>query len=182
MGNPLSGESWIKAIDQHLFFSFIRRLKIGQGVPGECHRVGHLGVAIEYEPIAELLVDRISAEASNGSSLDLSMTHFRRGREEALGGSKIECPDEGVYLDREHWDASIGSQWMATLARVLRIRGMDMVEPFSLLQRRLRQDSMRIQDPISASTCRPEETRCRNHIENPRLMTQFGKTFRTMSY
>ena len=48
--------------------------------------VGHLGVAIEYEPIAELLVDRISARGLNPLSVGPVYDALERGREGSTWG------------------------------------------------------------------------------------------------
>jgi len=100
----------------------------GQGRPGlfqaSAIGVGHLGVSIGYEPIAELRIDRLSVGGLDPLRSGPIFAALQPGLKNHVQAVRTAVPAE-VYEDREHWDASLGSQWMGTLARVLlRIRGM----------------------------------------------------------
>lgn len=86
--------------------------------------VGHLGVSIEYEPIAELRIDRLSGSSLDPLGSGPIFEALRPGFENHVAAVRAVVATE-VYEDRDHWDLSLESQWMQTLARVLlRIRGM----------------------------------------------------------
>ena len=86
--------------------------------------LGHLTVSTGYEPIAELRIDSLSVGGLDPLSSGPISEALRLGYENYISTvkSKIELD---IYEQRFHWDASLRSKWLATLARtLLRIRDM----------------------------------------------------------
>ena len=87
--------------------------------------VGHLGVSIEYEPVAELRIDQITPGGLNPLRSGPIFEAFRPAIAAYISTVKTTVSAE-MYEDRgAYWDFALQSQWVATLVRVLlRIRGM----------------------------------------------------------
>jgi hypothetical protein len=86
--------------------------------------IGHLNAYVEYEPIAELRIDRLYGGGFDPFSSGPIFDVLSVGRREYVDDVKAAVPAE-VYEDRDHWELSLSSQWTRTLARILlRIRGM----------------------------------------------------------
>jgi hypothetical protein len=100
----------------------------GPGRPGifqaSAVGIGHLAVSIEYEPIAELRIDRLSKVGLDPFRAGPIFDTLRPGYENYINAIKTEIgPD--TYERRDHWDASLRGQWLETIARILlRIRDM----------------------------------------------------------
>jgi hypothetical protein len=86
--------------------------------------IGHISAYIEYEPIAELRIDRLYGGGFNLFRSGPIFDAIGPGRREYVDDVKAAVLPE-VYEDRDHWELSLSSQWTETLVRVLlRIRGM----------------------------------------------------------
>lgn len=86
--------------------------------------VGHLKVSIGYEPIAELRIDHLSTGGLDPFKTGPIFEALKPGLKDHVRRVKAAISTE-VYKDRSHWDATLGSQWIETLSRVL-LRIQDM--------------------------------------------------------
>jgi hypothetical protein len=86
--------------------------------------VGHVAIAIEYEPIAELRIDRISGRGLDPLNVGPIFDALQPGLREHLRAVTAVVPSE-IYGGQGRWNDTLSSQWMVTFARLLaRIRGM----------------------------------------------------------
>jgi Probable sensor domain DACNV len=86
--------------------------------------VGHLTISISCEPVAELRIDRLSIGGLDPLRAGPIFDALRSGYENYLSAIKAEIAPH-IYEERSHWDASLRSQWLQAIARILlRIRDM----------------------------------------------------------
>lgn len=117
-------------IDQgNLSYDFRRfESEMGPPIPGlfqvSALGVGHLAVHIQYEPIAELRIDRLLTASLNPLYSGPILMALLPGVENYAQAVRNAVPSQ-AYDDISHWDRGLASQWRRTLIRVLlRIRGM----------------------------------------------------------
>jgi hypothetical protein len=86
--------------------------------------VGHLAVHIDYEPIAELRIDRLLTTSLNPLYSGPVLEALQPGIENYVQAIRNAASPQ-AYADPSSWDDSLAFQWLRTLIRVLlRIRGM----------------------------------------------------------
>ena len=100
----------------------------GQARPGVFQAsavgIGHLAVSTEFETIAELPIDRLVVGGLQPLGAGPIFEALQLGLETYINEVKDTIP-ANVYEARDHWELTLMSQWLVTLARVLlRIQGM----------------------------------------------------------
>jgi hypothetical protein len=117
-------------IDQgNLSYDFKRfETETGPDLPGlfqaSALSVGHLAVHIQYEPIAELRIDRLLTVSLNPLDSGPVLKALQPGIDNYFQAIRSAAPFP-TYADPSHWSGSLAAQWLRTLIRVLlRIRGM----------------------------------------------------------